>query len=128
VAAANAGLHATVTTLEQAQGRGLDVAESPDSQRRRTEHVRRYIDAYRRYVWPVDTVADLRLGPFHVLAAKAGVFIDGGQDWHLDLCDQLVEVDPEWFTKTGRLVVAVTDPDSQAAGIAWWEQLTSSRG
>ena len=127
-AAAEAGLGASIAALEQAQGRGLDVAELLESQRRRTEHVGKYIDAYRRYVWPVESVADLRLAPFHVLAAESGVFIDRAHDWHLGLCDQLVDADPEWFTKTARLVVDVTDPDSRAAGVAWWEQLTDIGG
>jgi protein phosphatase len=56
------------------------------------------------------------------------VFIDRGHDWHLNLCDKLVDADPDWFTKTGRLIVNVTDPASQAAGIAWWEQLTGAGG
>jgi protein phosphatase len=127
-AAATAGLEASIATLEQAQERGLDVADLLDSQRHRTEHVDKYVDAYRRYVWPVQSVSDLRLAPFHVLAAESGVFIDRGHDWHLDLSDKLVDADPEWFTKTSRLAVNVTDADSQAAGIAWWEQLTSSGG
>jgi protein phosphatase len=127
-AAAQAGVRASIAALEQAEGRGLEVAELLDSQRRRSEHVRHYVDAYRHYVWPGNSVADLRLAPFHVLAAESGVFIDGGHDWHLSLCDKLVDADPDWFTKTGRLIVDVTDPDSQAAGIAWWEQLTATGG
>lgn len=127
-AAAEAGPGASVAALEQAQSRGLDVAELLDSQRRRVVHVDNYVDAYRRYVWPVEGVADLRLAPFHVLAAETGVFIDRGHDWHLGLCDQLVEADPAWFTKTGRLVVDVTDPDIQAAGADWWEQMTAAGG
>jgi protein phosphatase len=127
-AAAQAGLRASITALEQAQDRGLDVAGLLDSQQRRTEHVNHYVDAYRHYVWPVDAVADLRLAPFHVLAAESGVFIDRDHDWHLSLCDKLVDADPDWFTKTGRLVVDLTDPDSQAGGIAWWEQLTGTGG
>jgi protein phosphatase len=127
-AAAQAGLDASIGALEQAESRGIDVGELLNSQRRRTEHVHHYIDAYRRYVWPVHTIADLRLAPFHVLVAETGVFIDRGHDWHLDLCDRLVDADPEWFTRTRRLAVDVTDPDSQAAGIEWWEQLTGAGG
>ncbi len=127
-AAARAGLHASIEALRRAGGRGLDVDDLLQSQRRRAEHVERYVDAYRRYVWPVDTIADLRLAPFHVLAAETGVFIDRGHDWHLQMCDQLVGADPEWLARTGRLVVDVTDPDSQATGIAWWEQLTGAGG
>jgi protein phosphatase len=127
-AAARSGLEASVSALEEAGARGLDVADLLDSQRRRAEHIDRYIDAYRRYVWPVETVSDLRVAPFHVLAGETGVFIDRGHDWHLELCDQLVDADPQWFTRTGRVAVDVTDPDSQAAGIAWWQELTDAGG
>jgi protein phosphatase len=127
-AAATAGLDASVATLEQAGDRGLDVVGLIDSQRQRIEHVDRYIDAYRRYVWPVKSIADLRLAPFQVLAGESGVFVDRDHAWHLDLCDQLVAADANWFTRTNRLIVDVTDPESQSAGVTWWEQLTSHGG
>ncbi|MFN8202999.1 MAG: polynucleotide kinase-phosphatase [Solirubrobacteraceae bacterium] len=126
--AAHAGLSASIATLERATGRGLDVADMIETQRHRLEHVDRYIDAYRRYVWPVAGVADLKLAPFHVLAAETGVFVDREHTWHMDRCDQLVAADPDWFKRTDRLVVDVTDTDSQAAGAAWWEALTAAGG
>jgi protein phosphatase len=97
-------------------------------QRHRLAHVDHYVDAYRRYVWPVSGVADLRLAPFHVLAAETGVFVDREHSWHLDRCDQLVAADPEWFQRTDRRVVDVTDADSQAAGARWWEEMTAAGG
>jgi protein phosphatase len=127
-AAATAGLSASLATLTQAQSRGLDVGDLITTHRTRSAHVQSYIEAYRRYVWPVNSVADLRLAPFHVLAAESGVFIDQPHDWHLALCDQLVDADPEWFTRTGRLIVDLANPSSEAAGIAWWEQLTQGGG
>lgn len=60
-AGALAGLAATVGVLERAAGRSLDLDGLLDRQRRRAEHVDRYTDAYRRNVWPVDDVGDLRL-------------------------------------------------------------------
>jgi protein phosphatase len=127
-AAATAGLNATVAALDVAGSRGLDVARLLSRQRHRIEHVDRYIDAYRRYVWPVNGVSDLRLAPFHVLAAETGVFVDRDHTWHLELCDQLVAADPDWFRATGRRTVDVTDSEDQAAGAAWWEELTTSGG
>ena len=127
-AAAGAGLGATVEALGAAQARGLEVGELLGRQRGRIEHVARYVDAYRRYVWPVEGVADLRLAPFHVLAAESGVFVDRDHAWHLERCDRLVAADPGWLQRTGRRAVDVTDPGSQAAGVAWWEELTADGG
>jgi len=127
-AAARAGLDATVAALEGGAARGLDVTALLDHQRGRIAHVDRYVDAYRRYVWPVDGVSDLRLAPFHVLAAESGVFADRDHGWHLERCDRLVAADPEWLQATGRRAVDVTDADEQAAGAAWWEALTAGGG
>jgi protein phosphatase len=127
-AAARTGLAASIAALERGAARGLDLAGPIESSRRRLEHVDRYVDTYRRYVWPVGGVADLRLAPFHVLAAESGVFVDHGHDWHLDRCDRLVAADPEWFKRTDRRVVDLVDSDSQAAATAWWEELTGAGG
>jgi protein phosphatase len=127
-AAANAGLAATVATLQTAQARGLEVGEVLDRERHRIEHIDRYVEAYRRYVWPVSGVADLRLAPFHILAAETGVFADHDHAWHLERCDRLVAADPSWFQETGRLSVDVTDAEDEARGMAWWEELTARGG
>ncbi len=126
-AAARASLSATVAALDVARARGLDVTQLLDRHRQRIERVDHYVDAYRRYVWPVNGLSDLRLAPFHVLAAQTGVFIDRDHTWHLEHCDQLVAADPDWFQPTGRRAVDVTDAEDQAAGTAWWEELTASR-
>lgn len=127
-AAARAGLSAAVAALDMAAARGLDVTELLERQRQRIEHVDLYADAYRRYVWPVNGLSDLRLAPFHVLAAETGVFIDRDHTWHLEHCDRLVLADPEWFQPTGRRAVDVTDTEDQEAGTAWWEELTTTGG
>jgi len=127
-AAATAGLRATVAALEVAASRGLDVTGLLDRQRRRIEHVDRYVDAYRRYVWPVDGLDDLRLAPFHVLAGETGAYVDRDHTWHLERCDRLVGADPGWLQSTGRRAVDVTDAGDQAGGVAWWEQLTAAGG
>jgi len=126
--AAGAGLAATVASLERAVARGIDAGALLDAQRARAGHVARYVDAYRRYVWPVDGVADLRLAPFFVLAAESGAFVDRDHAWHLERCDRLVAARPDWVVPTRRRMVDVTDVESQAAGAAWWEELTAAGG
>ncbi len=127
-AAAHAGLTGTVAALETAQHRGLDVKELLGQQKRRIEHIDCYVDAYRRYVWPVAGVADLRLAPFHILAAESGVFVDRDHTWHLDCCDRLLAGDPGWLQRTERIEIDVTNPEDEARGVAWWEQLTAGGG
>jgi protein phosphatase len=127
-AAAHAGLTATLATLDQAATCGLDVGELIATERTRLQHVDRYRDAYRRYVRPIAGVGDLRLAPFHLLAAEDTVFTDRDHLWHLERLDRLVAADPDWFTHTGRVTVDLDDDGSQAAAIEWWEQLTAGGG
>ncbi len=127
-AAAHAGLAASVATLETAQARGLEVELLLEHQRERGEYIDHYVDAYRRYVWPVNSVADLRLAPFHILAAETGVFADRDHAWHLERCDRLVAAGEGWFQRTERLALDVTNAEDEATGVAWWEKLTAGGG
>lgn len=127
-AAATAGLEGAIGALEQAAGRGLEVNELLATEQGRLDHVRRYVDAYRRYVWPVRGIDDLRVAPFHVLAAEDAVLTDREHTWHLDMCDRLVTAAPEVITRTDRRVVDVTDPASEQVACDWWEGLTGAGG
>jgi protein phosphatase len=127
-AAAGAGLSASVTALETASARGLDVAGLLGATRDRLSRAGAYRAAYERYNWPVAGVDDLRVAPFHVLAAESGVFTGRDHGWHLAHCDALVEADPAWLRRTERQVVEVTDPASEGTATAWWEELTAAGG
>ena len=37
---------------------------------RAVETAKPYVDAYRRYCWPVQSLPDLKLAPFHLLASE----------------------------------------------------------
>jgi protein phosphatase len=117
-----------VDVLAAASSRGLDVSDLLARTRDRAARVERYTTAYERYMWPVASLSDLRVAPFHVLAAESGVFTGRDHTWHLELCDALVAADPEWVLRTDRRVVEVTDPESEAAATAWWEELTAAGG
>jgi protein phosphatase len=56
------------------------------------------------------------------------VFINRDHGWHLERCDALVDADPDWFQRTERRVVDVTDPASQEEATAWWETMTGAGG
>ena len=126
--AGQAALGAGVSSLALAAARGLEVDDLLERWRDRAARVDRYVEAYTRYSWPVAGVEDLRVAPFHVLAAEAGVFAGRSHDWHLELCDALVAADPDWIVRTDRRVVDVTDPAGREDAIAWWEELTDAGG
>jgi len=122
-AAGRAGLGEAVHALEQA-GAG-DLAER---YRTRLADVDRYVDAYRRYCWPVETLTDLKLAPFHLLASENAVHVDKPHAWHMEQAARLAAEDDELLHATANVGVDVTDATSQASATAWWEQLTSAGG
>ena len=125
-AAGTAALDASVAVLEQAAARGLDVGELLDRTRGRADRLHRYSTAYAGYHWPVSGLEDLRLAPFHVLAAESGAFAERDHAWHLEHCDALVAADPDWIKRTDRRFVDLTGSDAEA--IEWWETLTAGGG
>ena len=88
----------------------------------------RFVDAYRQYCWPVASVDDLRLAPFQVLAGEGKVHALTDHLWHLDVLGRLCAADPMAFRATASVTVELDDPASEAAAIAWWEELTGRGG
>jgi protein phosphatase len=126
-AAALAGLTAAGEACEEALRRGADVAALRDRIRVRLAAARSYTAAYRHYVWPVHSLADVRLAPFQVLAGSAGTFFSRDHLWHLSAAERLAAADP-LIVPTRHIVADLGDEGSGAAVTAWWEQLTGSGG
>jgi protein phosphatase len=70
----------------------------------------------------------VRLAPFALLGAAGHTFADRPHDWHLGIADRLVAVAPDRIAATRRIVVDTADPESTAAGVAWWSELTDAGG
>jgi protein phosphatase len=87
-----------------------------------------YVEAYRRYCWPVTSLNDLKLAPFHLLATEGAVHHDKDHIWHMDALARICKADPELLLSTPYLLVDVTDGESQTKGVRWWEELTQSGG
>jgi len=127
-AAARAALPAAAAALEAARKRGADVAALIDQVRTRTSNADAFTAAYRRYCWPTDGLDGVRLAPFQVLATRSASYHDRDHSWHLALADRLADAAPGLITTTRRLIVDTTDPESTAAGVAWWDELTAGGG
>ncbi len=126
-AAGTAALAQTLTALEQGADRD-GVGPLLESFRARAEDVERFVDAYRRYCWPVESLADLRLAPFHLLASESAVHVDKDHLWHMQVATELVGAGGNPLHPTAHFEVETTDSGSQAAGTAWWTDLTERGG
>jgi protein phosphatase len=126
--AARSALPAVVDALERAAARGVDTSDLVDRTRQRDANAAGMRAVYRRYSWPVTGTDGLRVAPFQVLAAGSETYETRDHLWHLGIADRLVAADPVLFATTSRLVVDTTDEASVAAGVAWWEDLTSGGG
>jgi protein phosphatase len=127
-AAASAAFAASSRDVEAAVGRGLDLEDLLARQRDRLDMAQRFVEAYRRYCWPVETVEDLKLAPFQVLAGEGRVYTDRDHAWHLETIERVAAADGGFVLPTRSVRVDVTDPSSVETGTRWWEDLTSAGG
>ncbi|MFJ6216507.1 polynucleotide kinase-phosphatase [Streptomyces sp. NPDC092296] len=133
-AAAAAALPTALAALEQAAARGVpDLGELTAHQRERSADAAAFTEAYRRYCWPTDGLDGIRLAPFQLLAAEGANLAVQPHDRQLALIDRLVAADAAHpggpvLHPTARLLVDTADPESVAAGAAWWEELTGAGG
>ena len=127
-AAARASIPYAVAALESAASLVPDAAGLLQRFRERQELSNRYVDAYRRYCWPVHSISDLRLAPFHVLASASGVHSDADHVWHMETLARLVAADPDLLLATPFRRVDLGDETSVAEATRWWEELTESGG
>ena len=96
--------------------------------RQRLAMVHDYVEAYRRYCWHVNSLSDLKLAPFHLLATEGAVHTDKNHIWHMKMLSRICQADPDLLLATHHMVVDVASPDSQKEGIGWWEGLTAAGG
>jgi protein phosphatase len=120
--AGQVSLDAAVILLEQAKSRGVDVplAHYQD----RSQLIHQYTAAYRRYCWNVDSIADLKLAPFHILATEGAVHTDKSHLWHLAQIAKFAKFDPDLILTTAHHLVDTSNPESVTTGIDWWLSLT----
>jgi protein phosphatase len=127
-AAAGAALMDSISALKEADSIGKETGHLLEHFLERQKATEAYVDAYRRYCWPVRSINDLKLAPFHLLASEGRVFVDKDHVWHMETLARICEADTELLLATPFHVIDVTDPESEASGIAWWDELTGRGG
>jgi len=124
-ASARASVGAAIDALRQSSARNDGSQELLARFQTRLENIERYVEAYGRYCWPVERVADLKIAPFHLLATEGRTHTDREHLWHIDVLAELCRGDIELLRPTPYRVIDLTDPNSEEQGVEWWEEITT---
>ncbi len=127
-AAARAAVPYAVAALQSAASKLPEASELLLRYQERSELSGRFVDAYRRYCWPVQSIVDYRLAPFHVLASAGVVHSDDDHVWHMQTLAKLAAADPEFLIPTPYKLVHLNSEESQAKAVRWWEEMTEAGG
>lgn len=109
-------------------GQNADPHELLERFREKQHAIEGYINAYRCYCWKVNSVGDLRLAPFHLLACEGHVFSNESHVWHMETIKRYCTGTDPIFIATDYICVDTTDENSVSAGVEWWMKLTGSGG
>ena len=128
-ASAGVALEEALTVLKAAVAHGVDVESLVDTYRQRSEAVAKYVTAYQQYCWPVQSIAELKLAPFHLLATEGATHVDKDHLWHMQTLTKLCESSADdvlFATSYGQ--VTLSDDESRKSAIRQWEELTEKGG
>jgi polynucleotide kinase-phosphatase len=126
--AARVGLGEAVGALQLGVARGLEVGALLERHTVRLDLAGRFAQAYRNYCWPVASLRDIRIAPFHVMATEGAVHTDKDHVWHMNTISSFVDHDGGLLMATPYHVVDLADPGSEVAATKWWTALTESGG
>jgi protein phosphatase len=126
--ASRAALAAAGRSLAAAAERGVDCTALGDRNAGRLERACRYVEAYRRYSWRVDSLDDLKVAPFHVLASEGNVHADKDHLWHMGAIAEICSADEGLLRRTAFVEADLTSEESRREATAWWERLTDAGG
>jgi len=111
-AAAKASLTETVASLEHLASKNGDALPLIEKYKQRLEAAKLYIDSYRRYCWSVQSVSDLKLAPFHLLATEGQVHVQRDHVWHMEKLAEVCKAGDGLLLATSYRQVDVTNAAS----------------
>ncbi len=125
---ARAGLQAANAALARAAARGIEIDALKKHFHDRAERAAAYATAWQPYVWPVSSVDDLRVAPFHVLASEGNIHFDRDHPWHMQIAGDMAKAGDAIVAPTRWKLVDLADEAACADAIRWWEDLTGNGG
>jgi protein phosphatase len=123
-----AGLQAAIDALARASDRGVATADLRQRFAGRAARAAAYATAWEPYVWPVTSVDDLRLAPFHLLASEGRVWFDQDHAWHMTFAERLAGAGESIVEGTRWRLVDLASDEACGKAIGWWEEMTAAGG
>ena len=121
--AATASLGSAVELLAQTAESNPDVDELLNRYQTRQENIEKYIASYGNYCWDVESINDLKLAPFNLLATEGKVHLDMTHESHLIRMSELsVWSKINNLMATRFCVVDLTKPDDMQYATDTWHQ------
>ena len=118
-----------IRSLQSTVTRGItDARACLEKYMAKEQSVNKYITAYRTYCWPVTSINDYKLAPFHILATENHVHADKNHEWHMQEIAGFCTADPQLLLPTPYQVIDLNDPASFDEAVAWWTGLTRNGG
>jgi protein phosphatase len=105
-----------------------DVAGILERFQKRGKAVEKFVAAYRQYCWPVTSLDDLKLAPFHLLATEGKVHTDENHVWHMEALASICRHDSGLLLETPYKIVDLAEPGAEETGVRWWLELTRQGG
>mgnify|MGYP001824107641 FL=1 len=127
-AAATAGLGEAVALLEQAGEAGLETGDHLSVFLQRKARADQYVEAYRRYCWPVTSLDDYKFAPFHLLATEGHVHMDRDHEWHMQQLELITAEGGPSLMTTDYRIVNLNSQEERLAACAWWLEQTARGG
>jgi len=125
----NAGVQTLLAeqhVLAQARERIAGLEDLAGRTTNRLQAVQQYVREYRHYCWPVNSLDDFKLAPFHVLASESAVHVDKRHTWHMEMIARLCDADERLLLATPFQVVDLNEKSSCDAATAWWTDMTAA--
>ena len=128
-----ASLPQVVQSLQQASHRLTGDARTALHQalaryQSKESNIQQFVTAYRQYCWTVNSVDDLKLAPFHLMATEGKVHTHQNHLWHMETLAKVCQQDDKLLLATTHRVVDLTDEASLEAGTSWWLSMTEQGG
>lgn len=114
--------------IEHLKQRNLDVSELEKIFLPKKENISKFIASYKNYCQEVDSINDIKVAPFHILATEKNVYKNKSNLWHMENIADFCEYEQNILLKTKFLEVNTNNEDDIEKACKWWEELTSTGG